>query len=354
MLVARNLRRSRLCSTVFALAWLCALPLTSRAQSTPTDAAAPSTQAAEHATRLFDEAGARMAEKGFADACTLYEQSQALDPQLGTLLHLADCQEQLGKTASAYRNYLTAKSLAAARATSGKPEPREAVAARRADRLQPQLAQLRLTLTAAIDGNRVSLDGQLVLADELGVFQPVDPGEHTVRVEADGHQPWSQTVAIEPATRHDIHVPRLQPIAAELTVASAPPVEESALSAPSNPPQPREAANYQNITGFIVGGAGVVGLGVATYFGLRSLHYLSERDKLCPDGSCRLPAPAADEVERADERARDFSVAFNWTAALSAVAVGAGLALVLTAPRERKVELSMGWGSLQLHGQLPE
>jgi serine/threonine-protein kinase len=178
----------------------------------------------------------------------------------------------------------------------------------------------------------------------------VDPGQHTVRVEADGHQPWSQTVAVEPATRHDIHVPRLQPTAAELTVASTPPVEESVIAVPAAP----QPTNYQRVAGYIVGGAGVVGLGVATYFGLRSLHFLSERDKLCPDGTCALPAPQADATELADARARDFSVAFNWTAALSAVAVGAGVALVLTAPRERRVELSMGWGSLQLRGQLPE
>jgi hypothetical protein len=353
MLVACNQRRSRLCSTVLALACVSLLSVTphaARAQSLNTP---PNAQAVEQATRLFDEAGARMAEKRFAEACSLYEQSQALDPQLGTLLHLADCQEQLGKTASAYRNYQTARALAAARATSGKPEPREAVAARRADRLQPQLAKLRVSFTAAHDGSRVLLDGQLVLAEELGVFQPIDPGQHTVRVEADGHQPWSQTVAIEPATRHDIHVPRLQPTAAELTVASSPPVVESAVSG-SSYTQPSKASNYQRVAGYIVGGAGVVGLGLASYFGLRSLHYLSERDKLCPDGSCALAPPAADDVVRADERARDFSVAFNWTAALSAVGVGAGLALVLTAPRERQVELSMGWGSLQLRGQLPE
>src|ERR1700690_321489 len=57
------------------------------------------------ATQLFDDAQALLAKGELASACAKYAESQRLDPQLGTLLHLGDCYERLGKTASAWASF---------------------------------------------------------------------------------------------------------------------------------------------------------------------------------------------------------------------------------------------------------
>src|SRR5689334_19506 len=51
---------------------------------------------------LFNEARA-LADKGdFAAACPKFEESQKVDPGMGTLYRLGDCYEHLGRTASAW------------------------------------------------------------------------------------------------------------------------------------------------------------------------------------------------------------------------------------------------------------
>ena len=54
------------------------------------------------ARALFDE-GRRLASQGKYDAaCPKFEESQKLDPGMGTLFNLADCVEHLGRTATAW------------------------------------------------------------------------------------------------------------------------------------------------------------------------------------------------------------------------------------------------------------
>ena len=57
------------------------------------------------ADALFQK-GREAADKGdFATAAAKFAESQRLDPAPGTLLNLADCEEHLGQTASAWEHY---------------------------------------------------------------------------------------------------------------------------------------------------------------------------------------------------------------------------------------------------------
>src|SRR5262245_753369 len=78
-------------------------------------AQAPDPSARALAVQLFDQAESLSAERRFAEACPKYAESYRLDPQLGALIHLADCLEQNGQLASAWGSFRDAAELATKR-----------------------------------------------------------------------------------------------------------------------------------------------------------------------------------------------------------------------------------------------
>ena len=66
-------------------------------------------QSADHnpaaAQVLYEEARRLVADRKFAEACPKFKESYRLDPGGGTLLNLADCYEEQGKTALAWSTF---------------------------------------------------------------------------------------------------------------------------------------------------------------------------------------------------------------------------------------------------------
>src|SRR5690349_11629781 len=92
------------------------------------------------AEALFDDALRAMKEGKYAEACPKLENSQRIDPGVGTLLYLADCYEKIGRTASAWATFREAQSQAEA---SGQAK-RAKAARERVDKLDPQLSYLTI------------------------------------------------------------------------------------------------------------------------------------------------------------------------------------------------------------------
>ena len=99
-----------------------------------------SSQAAAEA--LFDEGVKQMKAGNFAEACSTLEESERVDPGVGTLLYLGECYDNLGRTASAWATFREAASLAASSGESA----REKVAVEHAARLEPRLAYVKLSV----------------------------------------------------------------------------------------------------------------------------------------------------------------------------------------------------------------
>jgi tetratricopeptide (TPR) repeat protein len=142
------------------------------------------------ADAAFQAAKTLMADGKIAEACPKFELSHQQDPQLGSLLNVADCHEQLGKLATAWAEFREAVELARQR-----NDERESFARSRVAKLAPRIARIELVRRPASNGLKVSLDGRDVTA-LVGVPTPIDPGEHAVTTQSDEQPEVTTTVRV--------------------------------------------------------------------------------------------------------------------------------------------------------------
>lgn len=157
------------------------------------------------AERSFREGRALLVQGRFTQACSKLEQSQRLEPRLGTKLNIAFCQERLGQLATAWLSFQEAASLAR---SAGDGE-RERFARSRVDALEPRLP--RLSVRAAARANAeppaLLLDGVPLPAKAEREALPVDPGEHVLVALQSGEEYWRATVRLGESEHGAITVP---------------------------------------------------------------------------------------------------------------------------------------------------
>jgi hypothetical protein len=145
------------------------------------------------AQALFDQAKKLMGEKKYAEACPKLEESQKLDPGLGTQTNLAICYESEGRTASAWSLYLEVASQAKA---TNQPD-REKKARDAAKALEPKLSKLTIEVTSPADGIEVKRNGAAVGQATWGTPIPVDPGQVQLAATAPGRKAWEKGITVE-------------------------------------------------------------------------------------------------------------------------------------------------------------
>jgi hypothetical protein len=298
------------------------------------------------AEALFNQGRDLMTAAKFGEACPKFEASQQLDPGLGTMLNLAECYEKLGRTASAWAEYREAIPLARAAGSQARLD----LATQRAQALQGRLSTL--TIRASAEGADAQLevrrDGVALQAAELGSPIPVDPGEHVIEAVAPGKHPWSSKVQVAgDAAKVSVEIPKLQADSepAVAPAASAPVVTTS--PATSAPPSDKPASSTQRVTGLVLGGAGVVGLGFGTFFGLQASSKWSDAKEKCADYPYGCGTDASDLRASARSAGTVSTVAFVAGGALLAT----GVVLYLTAPSKKEsVALGFGPGSAFVQG----
>jgi serine/threonine-protein kinase len=284
------------------MVWLVCVPSVAAAQASASSEAAAET--------LYLEAE-RLVESGrFALACKKFLESQRLDPQLGTLLHLADCYEQNGQTASSWVTFREAAELA-----TRKGDARVEVAKARVEGLTSRLSMLTIEVPSESDvpGLGLSRDGQPVPPAMWGTPIPVDPGKTRLTADAAGREPWVQELEITQPGQTLVRVPVLAP-----RPPPPPPSEVAKTSSGSTGAR----TGTMTTLGWLAVATGAVGLGVGGTLAAVAASRGADADNICRSGrGC-----THDEITRYDSVYSDAE-----SAAIGArISVGIGAAVLAT------------------------
>lgn len=227
--------------------WFCCLWIVLAGLSFPAWAWGQNDRAAAEA--LFKQARKDLKAKDYAAACPKLEESYRLDRAPGTLLNLADCEEKLGKIASAWQRFDELVQ------TLKRNDRRYEIAERRAKELDAILPRLTLRLAEGVSdaGVKLELDGVALGTGSLGVALPVDPGAHSVVVYATGREPNKYDFEIAKSEKKEL----VLELGAEEKVerTEAPPVRVKRTSS-----RPEPSRGKPPVLGYVLSGVGVAGI----------------------------------------------------------------------------------------------
>ena len=184
-----------------------------------------------------------------------------------------------------------------------------------------------MTIRAA-PGVAIQRDGAALDAAIVGTQMPVDAGSHTIEASAPGKKSWKTTVVAKDGAALAVDVPELEAGAPVPVVATPPPAPPPA---PAPPPDDRAAGGTQRIVGLVVAGAGVVGLGVGTFFALDARSKWSTVTDKCPDKVCPDTATRDAVASAKDGASQSATLGTVGFVAGGALLVG-GAILYFTAP----------------------
>jgi len=305
-------------------------------------AAAQSRKAAAEAS--FRKGKALIAAGKVADACSEFEASQKLDPQMGTEYNLALCYEKLGKLASAWVDYTE---LAAKDSNAG----RRADSAKRAKRLEPRLTKMTIKVAQTMPGLKITQDGADVTF-LVGVETPIDAGTYQFKASAPGYIDWTDRIQLTGEGKSTtVEVPVLDKVqpggGAEPPPAGGGtqvgPVDKTPAGGLDKEPAPVVHASAspgktRKILGISVGGAGLVAVGVGLVFGSQAASLNNDAKDVC-GGDVSMCAPGSLAEAQGDiDDARSKANVSTALVGVGLAAVAGGVILYLTAPKAAPAE----------------
>jgi tetratricopeptide (TPR) repeat protein len=252
---------------------------------------------------LFREARQLLRENDYSPACEKLEQSQRLDPAAGTLILLAYCHEKMGRFASAHREYTEAAELADRSNNSEKSE-----AARRfAEKARGKQHVLVVVLENPGKNVEVRVDEEALRHTGKQAEIALDPGAHTVFVREAGND-WQKGIRI--------------PTTPGRTIVNVPKLESGARV------EPTSSSSWwsDNALGLTALGAGAIGIGVGSFFGLRAFSKNDESKEHCePDEQhCR------EEGRDLRDEARTSATISNVGFAVGVIGLATGTVMILS------------------------
>ncbi|MGA2451738.1 MAG: hypothetical protein ABTD50_24030 [Polyangiaceae bacterium] len=208
---------------------------------------------------LFEQGRALFKDGNYQAALAKFEAAAEVMRSFGILLNVAECQEKLGRTASAWATWREARAVAA----QAHSDDDEAMATARQKALEPALSRLTIVVPTDSDAPDLEIrrDGGVVPREAWGAAIAVDPGAHVIDAHAPGRTARKFDVAVQPnGGRASITVSALDTVSPPPT-----PPPATVVAPPSIPLEPiverSDSASGQRVAGWILGGVGVAGVG---------------------------------------------------------------------------------------------
>lgn len=248
----------------------------------------------DRAEALFNKGVEAMEASKLDEACPAIAESQRLDPRLGTLFTLAECEAKRGKRPQALRGYQ--EFLRQFEALPGDQKTRQAARKKISEEAIPGLLKEVgvLKISGVPAGATLLLDEQTVdTASTPEIF--VDPGAHRLVVRQGGQ---------EKATALSIQAGETQVVTPALPEVAAPTPASAPVLAPTQPPPSRSSVPF-----YAAAGVGAAGLVLGTVGGLLAMSSKSTADKECAGLVCSRRG--LDAVESGRSRATLSTVGFS-------------------------------------------
>jgi hypothetical protein len=270
---------------------------------------------AQIAQTLFDEGRKLMNEKKFPEACPRLERSYKLDPAPGTLLNLAVCHEEVGKTATAWNEFRDTVMIA----KRENRNDRLTFAQQHLKKLDGKISTLTVNDQTRESGLEWRLDGAKVGVESFGIALPIDPGTHTIEATAPGKVTWKTSVeVIKDGDKKTLEIPAL---------VNAPVIKE--------PPPPKtqpvvvvvEKSRGPSPWIWVTVGIGVVAWGGFALGGVESILEWDTRKKNCGIGgdpnACNQTGIDADGRARTWALVADISLGVASAATVATIIIAA-------------------------------
>ena len=276
---------------------------------------------------LFNDGKKLLKEKRFADACRAFEESFKLDPGIGVELNIAKCYEEWGKLGRAYRAYQKAEDMAKDAHDQRVAKIHELIA-----QLEPQVPHLQIRMPADgdTDGLTVTIDGAPIEAADLANPQLVDPGPHLIEWKVGDAKKKNKIVPVERGATNQVTIDLPPKKVVEKPVDHKPDnkvVEPKPVTVePADPGRTQKLAAYgaAGVGGVAIIVSGVMALSARSKYNTALASHCMNSTTLCDDTGIA-------DTHAARHTANVATVVFL----VGTAAVGAGVALYLTAPHAK-------------------
>jgi hypothetical protein len=275
-------------------------------------------QASPQAEALFRDGKQLMKDGKLAEACAAFEGSERAEPNVATVLSLADCREKNRQYASAWALFLQADSQTR---TDPSKAALNTTAKRRAHALESRLSYLTINVPdeSRIPDLLVTRDGAPVDPAEWNRSIPADGGSHVIAGKAPGHEPWSTTVTLQPESdKQAVEVPRFKALP---EIVNKPPRDDAgAVRVVAYEPSPFTRRRKIGL-GIAIGGVAIGSVAIGLGISAGSLH--NDAVATCPPSACSVKnaQDATATNDRARSRARYANIGYG-VAGAAAIAAG--------------------------------
>lgn len=261
------------------------------------------------AEALFASGRAAMEAGNFEAACESFRKSQRLEPAIGSLMNLAECERRRGMLATALALFQKV------RGGLGASDSRHAVVDERIATLSAQVPRLTVHVrSSAPPATTVRRDQQQLSAAMLDVAFPVEPGAVQLTTSAPGFEDQTTEVRLAPGEQLRVEVEPGARLGASSPVADA----------DASQPEPRRPGGRRT-AGIVVASVGAASALFGALSGLYVVDQKQNADKHC-DGQRVCDATGMTAVENG----RRWASLSTASLIIGAAGLGFGLALALT------------------------